>query len=286
MALAKDRMLHDSCMGSVHQLVPDLSSPGPNYAVDDDECNKVALQEVAGLESTGFVKNVGMNSNAFVFRPTNYQPAHEEAHSLINFKNGDQSYQRTEISSKCSSEPRLLVEFNCFQTASNYSSITSTTTKENQHEDGAYGWLYSEEPVDTDSIQESGTHETSFHKRLHMGESTQASKKQFANANKKPKPKSSSSKDPQSIAAKNRRERISERLKVLQELVPNGSKVDLVTMLEKAISYVKFLQLQVKVLATDEFWPVQGGKAPDISQVKDAIDAILCSQRDTDSSSK
>ena len=25
---------------------------------------------------SGFVKNVGMNSNAFVFRPTNYQPAH------------------------------------------------------------------------------------------------------------------------------------------------------------------------------------------------------------------
>ena len=45
----------------------------------------------------------------------------------------------------------------------------------------------------------------------------------------------------------NRRERISERLRTLQELVPNGTKVDLVTMLEKAISYVKFLQLQVKV---------------------------------------
>ncbi|XP_022939069.1 transcription factor bHLH83-like [Cucurbita moschata] len=72
--------------------------------------------------------------------------------------------------------------------------------------------------------------------------------------------KSSTAKDPQSIAAKNRRERISERLKILQELVPNGSKVDLVTMLEKAISYVKFLQLQVKILATDEFWPVQGSR--------------------------
>nr|CAB3450844.1 unnamed protein product [Digitaria exilis] len=82
-------------------------------------------------------------------------------------------------------------------------------------------------------------------------------------------------KDPQSLAAKNRRERISERLRTLQELVPNGTKVDLVTMLEKAISYVKFLQLQVKVLATDEFWPEQGGKAPEISQVREALDAIL-----------
>ncbi|XP_062208307.1 uncharacterized protein LOC133909769 [Phragmites australis] len=85
-------------------------------------------------------------------------------------------------------------------------------------------------------------------------------------------------KDPQSAAAKVRRERIAERLKVLQDLVPNGTKVDLVTMLEKAITYVKFLQLQVKVLAADEFWPAQGGKAPELSQVKDALDAILSSQ--------
>ena len=38
----------------------------------------------------------------------------------------------------------------------------------------------------------------------------------------------------------------------------------MVTMLEKAFSYVKFLQLQVKVLATDEFWPAQGRRAPEI----------------------
>ncbi|XP_022727910.1 transcription factor bHLH83, partial [Durio zibethinus] len=115
------------------------------------------------------------------------------------------------------------------------------------------------------------------------GESNQALKKQCTNEAKKAKTKSGPSKDPQSIAAKNRRERISERLKILQELVPNGSKVDLVTMLEKAVSYVKFLQLQVKVLATDEFWPVQGGKAPDISQVREAIDAILSSQKERNS---
>ncbi|KAG0451472.1 hypothetical protein HPP92_026412 [Vanilla planifolia] len=107
----------------------------------------------------------------------------------------------------------------------------------------------------------------------------QASKRHCSNMKKQGKAKSSASKDPQSVAAKNRRERISERLKILQELVPNGTKVDLVTMLEKAISYVKFLQLQVKVLATDEFWPVQGGKPPEVSQVKEAMDAILSSNR-------
>lgn len=34
---------------------------------------------------------------------------------------------------------------------------------------------------------------------------------------------------------------------MLQELVPNGGKVDTVTMLDKAITYVKFMQLQLKV---------------------------------------
>ncbi|CAN0896674.1 Putative transcription factor bHLH086 [Linum grandiflorum] len=128
-------------------------------------------------------------------------------------------------------------------------------------------------------------------KRPNLGESQQPQKKQCNASNSKPTTNKTAaksiieSKDPQSIAAKNRRERISERLKTLQELVPNGSKVDLVTMLEKAISYVKFLQLQVKVLATDEFWPAQGTKAPDISQVKEAIDAILSTQRARKSSS-
>ncbi|CAA6673113.1 unnamed protein product [Spirodela intermedia] len=109
------------------------------------------------------------------------------------------------------------------------------------------------------------------------------SKRHCATTHSKSKSKVTTCKDPQSVAAKNRRERISERLKILQDLVPNGTKVDLVTMLEKAISYVKFLQLQVKVLATDEFWPPDGGKAPELAQVKEAIDAILASHNGSSS---
>lgn len=74
------------------------------------------------------------------------------------------------------------------------------------------------------------------------------------NTNGKPRARQGSANDPQSVAARNRRERINARLKVLQELVPNGSKVDLVTMLEKAINYVKFLQLQLRVLSNDDYW--------------------------------
>ncbi|KAL3623946.1 hypothetical protein CASFOL_032762 [Castilleja foliolosa] len=55
--------------------------------------------------------------------------------------------------------------------------------------------------------------------------------------------------DPHSIAERVRRERIAERMKDLQELVPNANKTDKASMLDEIIDYVKFLQLQVKVLS-------------------------------------
>ncbi|XLR58154.1 hypothetical protein S83_008826, partial [Arachis hypogaea] len=57
------------------------------------------------------------------------------------------------------------------------------------------------------------------------------------------------------IKNKRRRERINERLRTLQSLIPNETKmtilylytqVDIRTMLEEAVHYVKFLQLQIK----------------------------------------
>ncbi|XP_061979694.1 transcription factor RSL2-like [Populus nigra] len=60
--------------------------------------------------------------------------------------------------------------------------------------------------------------------------------------------------DPQSLYARKRRERINERLRILQNLVPNGTKVDISTMLEEAVQYVKFLQLQIKLLSSEDLW--------------------------------
>ncbi|XP_074299705.1 uncharacterized protein LOC141630854 [Silene latifolia] len=199
--------------------------------------------------------------------PINHHyPIWEGSSSISSIDHHHQQSQLKEMNN-CTSNKHLLEEVNHLRTSiSDYNQDSS-----------ANDWVYAEE---------SATKQTSFNKRPYMEkEKAQASKKQCrASASKKPaKLKSISTlKDPQSVAAKNRRERISERLKILQDLVPNGSKVDMVTMLEKAIGYVKFLQLQVKVLATDEFWPAAGGKAPDISQVKEAIDAILSSQRSSE----
>ncbi|XP_061370252.1 putative transcription factor bHLH086 [Gastrolobium bilobum] len=324
MALAKDKIPHGSSMDSKVQTcvfnknsveVTSLTTHGIN------EYHKSVLEEEDGSHSTNCLSNDSAithspslhgSGNVYVYKGTNYQM--EEAESLTSFKaseysnlmqgsesllsfeqkrmycvwenNLQQGYnQWNQISPRSTKDLRLVQDFNCFETASGYSSIVNSA-KEKQHGQSSCGWLYPEPTIPVDSFQKPGEQESALKKRTSMGESMKASKKQCSSESKTPKPKSSTSKDPQSVAAKNRRERISERLKVLQELVPNGSKVDLVTMLEKAISYVKFLQLQVKVLATDEFWPVQGGKPPDISQVKEAIDAILSCQRDRSSSSK
>nr|QDH08995.1 putative transcription factor bHLH086 isoform X1 [Cymbidium sinense] len=253
MALAKERAIYSSQSSFIQGIDPS------------------SLSHLCFRDHQGFLHDeIYSNSNAFVFEASSFPL--QEAHPLINFKASVDHQLRPYSASTVLSFERSLDygenSVSCWIDAMDdendvISHLSSRGCEINRFKN-------EEERVGK---------ERGLNKRALMECDMEALKKHFGNTKRQVKCKISSSKDTQSIAAKNRRERISERLKILQALIPNGTKVDLVTMLEKAISYVKFLQLQVKVLATDELWPAQGGKAPEISQVKEAIDAILSSHR-------
>ncbi|GLJ32259.1 hypothetical protein SUGI_0649270 [Cryptomeria japonica] len=74
--------------------------------------------------------------------------------------------------------------------------------------------------------------------------------------------------EPQSVAARHRRSKIRERIRSLEKLIPQGSKLDTARMLDEAIKYLKFLQAQVQVL---EAMP-HGDSKPDLKSNPNGAD--------------
>ncbi|CAN8311661.1 unnamed protein product [Cochlearia groenlandica] len=61
--------------------------------------------------------------------------------------------------------------------------------------------------------------------------------------------KRSRSAEVHNLSERKRRDRINEKMRALQELIPNCNKVDKASMLDEAIEYLKSLQLQVQIMS-------------------------------------
>ncbi|XVF01383.1 hypothetical protein REPUB_Repub04eG0083600 [Reevesia pubescens] len=125
----------------------------------------------------------------------------------------------------------------------NQSSVSST----NNDEDGNAG-------LGQSSASCSSENDSNASQELNEGLTSSSKGEAELNLNGKTRASRREATDSQSLYARTRRERINERLRVLQNLVPNGTKVDISTMLEEAVQYVKFLQLQIKLLSSDDLW--------------------------------
>lgn len=81
------------------------------------------------------------------------------------------------------------------------------------------------------------------------------------------------------LSERRRRDRINEKMRALQELIPNCNKVDKASMLDEAIEYLKTLQLQVQMLSMGAglymqpvmvppgIQPIQGSHMPHFSPI-------------------
>ncbi|CAN4095337.1 unnamed protein product [Withania somnifera] len=107
--------------------------------------------------------------------------------------------------------------------------------------------------IDSEEVGEKETNSNAAN--CQSGQSTSScSSEDDSNSKTKTRASRGAATDPQSLYARKRRERINERMRILQSLVPNGTKVDISTMLEEAVHYVKFLQIQIKLLSSDDMW--------------------------------
>ncbi|KAK4258834.1 hypothetical protein QN277_005236 [Acacia crassicarpa] len=164
------------------------------------------------------------------------EPAQDDDHKTSNLER-KRSMSSVEIQkNKRNVEPRR-----------NNNPTCSKSNKEEERSNNDYDSLYSsrfcssseDDPIVASSHQEDDTNpknnidlKSNLKSRSNTGPSTEA----------------------QSLYARRRRLRINERLRILQNLVPSGTKVDISTMLEEAVQYVKFLQLQIKLLSSDDLW--------------------------------
>ena len=194
MALAKDLITSvrtcpynsNANGGDLFSLHP-YNSEEPNASNNSKKLKNISMTTYSATSPSLGSPSSANSNNEFVFCSTGNNQT-EEVHSLINFHGGfnnqcngsllsfnnkdhhDNQYSNwdgnvnynCQVNPKCNgSDPRLVEDFNCFQTASNFSSSAVSPGNEN-----VGNWLYSEDQADC--IQESSAQDTASHKRSSM----------------------------------------------------------------------------------------------------------------------
>ncbi|XVE93500.1 hypothetical protein REPUB_Repub01dG0197900 [Reevesia pubescens] len=210
-----------------------------SYLVEADDC----LNQEMG---NGNVENKGKSQQELALPNKNFEPKMESEMPQpepITEKKSNNITKNSKKRSRSSGD----VQKNR-RNAKSKKNQSSVSTTNNDVEDGNAG-LNGQSSACCSSEDDSNASQ-----ELNGGMTSSSKGEAALNSNGKTRAGRGAATDPQSLYARKRRERINERLRILQNLVPNGTKVDISTMLEEAVQYVKFLQVQIKLLSSDDLW--------------------------------
>ncbi|KAF8093974.1 hypothetical protein N665_0373s0030 [Sinapis alba] len=143
---------------------------------------------------------------------------------------------QTDLDVSLSHDPSKTIDERLYLNASSSSGGSSDCSFGKNNKDMAYG-----ASIRTDR------------KRKHIMDSDESMSQSDAIGNNKSNQRSGSTRrsraaEVHNLSERRRRDRINERMKALQELIPHCTKTDKASILEEAIDYLKSLQLQVQVM--------------------------------------
>lgn len=179
-------------------------------------------QKEIGFVSQPNLDSVGVGSNPFVSKPLNEPHSVEKSSNVVLDVNGAKGVQETVKSNEPVVATSSVCSGNSAERASNDFSKNSKRKSRDTEE-------FECQSQDVDEVS--------------LGTKTASASRGGTGS------KRSRAAEVHNLSERRRRDRINEKMRALQELIPNCNKVDKASMLDEAIEYLKTLQLQVQIMS-------------------------------------